>query len=218
MLLTLTLLPFALLLLPFLACWIKLISPGPCLFRQTRIGRGRRPFTMYKFRTMKPGADDSVHTAHVRRLIKNNRPMHKLDSDDSRVIKGGLMMRMSGLDELPQLINVLRGEMSLVGPRPCIPEEVPHFKAYHHRRFAVLPGLTGLWQVKRAQPTTFHGMAGLDVEYVARLSPLFDFMILMRTPGMLVWQLKSSVMTRIGETAGRPTQRIFPVDAPPEAL
>ena len=144
--------------------------------------------------------------------------MIKLDSDDNRVIKGGLLMRMSGLDELPQLINVLRGEMSLIGPRPCIPDEVPLYEVDHHRRFAVQPGLTGLWQVERTKPTTFCGMAGLDVEYVDRLSPSFDFMILLRTPGTLVWQLKTSVMTRNGKETGRSTGRIFPVDAPPEAL
>ena len=192
-LLTLAMLPFVLLLAPVLVCWIKLVSPGPCIFRQIRIGRSGRPFTLYKFRTMNLGSEDAIHEAHVMQLIMANRPMNKLDYEDSRVIKGGLMIRMSGIDELPQLINVLRGEMSLVGPRPCIPNEVPLYGEDHRRRFAVHPGLTGLWQVERTKPTTFREMAGLDLEYVERLSPLFDFKILMRTPGALIWQITNAI-------------------------
>jgi len=175
-------LPLTLSLLPLLFCWVKLVSPGPFIFRQTRIGCGGKPFTMYKTRTMRPGADPAIHEAHVRRLIASNRPMIKLDREDDRLIKGASCIRMFGLDELPQLVNVLRGEMSMVGPRPCVPSEFPLYASAHYRRFAVPPGLTGLWQIKRTQATTFREMMGMDIEYVDRLSAWADFTIMLQTP------------------------------------
>ncbi|MCX6880088.1 MAG: sugar transferase, partial [Verrucomicrobia bacterium] len=170
----LLLLPLALVLAPVLFCWIKLASPGPCIFRQTRIGRHGKPFTMYKFRTMHPEAETAVHEAHVTRLITTNLPMIKLDDEDGRLIKGACFVRMSGLDELPQLLNILRGEMSAVGPRPCVPSEFQFYDAHHFRRVAVPPGLTGIWQIERTRSTTFREMMAMDIAYVDHLSPWLD--------------------------------------------
>jgi len=185
-------LPLTLLLMSLLFCWVKLVSPGPFIFRQTRIGRGGKPFTMYKARTMKPGADTAIHDAYVQRLITNNQPMTKLDNWDGRLIKGARFIRMSGLDELPQLLNVLRGEMSMVGPRPCVASEFKLYDVDHYRRFAVPPGLTGLWQIERTQATTFREMVGMDIAYVDRLSAWADCRIMMKTPLALGRHLMTS--------------------------
>jgi lipopolysaccharide/colanic/teichoic acid biosynthesis glycosyltransferase len=188
LLLLLLMLPVALMVAPFLCCWIQLVSPGPCLFRQTRIGRGGRPFTMFKFRTMRPGAETAIHETHVTRLIEANQPLIKLDGADDRLIKGGWIIRKLGFDELPQLINVLRGEMSVVGPRPCLPSEFQLYDLDYYRRFAVQPGLTGVWQVDRTRSTTFHDMEEMDIGYVDHLSPWTDIKIVAKTPVSLVLQ------------------------------
>jgi lipopolysaccharide/colanic/teichoic acid biosynthesis glycosyltransferase len=189
----LLLLPVALVLAPVLFCWIKLASPGPCIFRQTRIGRHSKPFTMYKFRTMHPEAETAVHEAHVSHLITTNQPLIKMDDEDGRLIKGACFVRMSGLDELPQLLNILRGEMSAVGPRPCIPSEFEFYDSHHLRRFAVPPGLTGIWQIERTRFTTFRQMMAMDVDYVDHLSPWADFKIIMKTPVALLGRLTTCV-------------------------
>lgn len=197
-------LPVILVLALLVCCWIKAVSPGPVLFRQTRVGRGGKTFTIYKFRSMKPMAATCPHETHVEDLIKSNKPMTKLDlSGDPRVITGCQLIRMSGLDELPQLLNVLRGEMSLVGPRPCTPNEFALYEKYQLRRFSLQPGMTGLWQVKRCQSTTFREMVALDDLYVERLSLALDFKIVLETPGVLVKQLRSfrSIRPRLFETA-----------------
>jgi len=173
-----------------LFCWIRLVSPGNVLFRHTRIGRGGKPFTIYKFRSMKPDAATYPHDVHVEQLIKCNQPMTKLDlTGDPRLIKGGGLIRMSGLDELPQLINVVRGEMSLVGPRPCMPKEFDLYGADQMRRFSLLPGLTGLWQIKRTRSTTFREMVAMDEDYADGLSPWLDLKIVLGTPGALLTQM-----------------------------
>lgn len=200
-------LPLTLVLVMIVFCWIKLVSRGPVIFRQTRIGRGGRPFTMYKFRTMKPGAGTAVHEAHVAHLIHTNRPMTKMDCWDDRLIKGACFIRTFGLDELPQLINVLRGEMSLVGPRPCVPREFHFYDMEYARRFAVQPGLTGLWQVERTPFTTFREMAEMDLEYVDRLSPWTDFKILMRTPVSQVVQFASHACAKARKSPPWGTER-----------
>ncbi|KAB2640681.1 MAG: sugar transferase [Verrucomicrobia bacterium] len=186
-------LPLTLVLTSLLFCWVKLASPGPFIFRQTRIGRDGKPFTMYKARTMQPGADPAIHEAHILQLVRSNRPLTKLDSRDGRLIKGARVIRMLGLDELPQLVNVLRGDMSVVGPRPCIPSEFQLYDAHHHRRFAVRPGLTGLWQIQRTEATTFSEMAGMDLEYVDRLSAWSDCKIIMKTPLSMIKHILTSV-------------------------
>jgi lipopolysaccharide/colanic/teichoic acid biosynthesis glycosyltransferase len=167
---------------------IKLVSPGPVLFRQERVGyRGKR-FMCLKFRTMVVNADTGVHQGHLARLIRSDEPMVKLDhSGDPRLIPGGWVLRSLGLDELPQLINVLRAEMSLVGPRPCIPYEYEHYPPRYRRRCDTLPGLTGLWQVNGKNRTTFEQMMNYDLEYVERKSLLLDVRILAMTiPAIMV--------------------------------
>ena len=169
------------------AAIIKIVSPGPVFFRQERIGyRGRR-FMCFKFRTMFVNADTDVHKGHLEELISSNRPMTKLDGGDTRVIPGGIWLRSLGLDELPQLINVLRGEMSLVGPRPCVSYEFEKYLPRHRSRCATLPGLTGLWQVNDKNNTTFEEMMDLDIYYVQHKSLWMDIGILVRTlPAVLL--------------------------------
>jgi|SRR6185312_12339207 len=164
-----------------IAAIIKLVSPGPVFFRQERIGYRGHPFWCFKFRTMVVNAETSMHQGHLADLMTSNRPMNKLDGRDSRVIAGGIWLRALGLDELPQLINVLRGEMSLVGPRPCVQYEFEKYTPYHRGRCGTLPGLTGLWQVKGKNNTTFEQMIGLDLYYVANKSLWLDISIIART-------------------------------------
>jgi lipopolysaccharide/colanic/teichoic acid biosynthesis glycosyltransferase len=172
------------------ALWIKLVSNGPVLFRQERIGRNGRRFTLYKFRSMKANAPTQRHERHFRQLVESDCPMVKLDLlSDTRVIKGGCFLRAAGLDELPQLINVLRGEMSLVGPRPCLPEEYCFFSTRQRERFEVLPGLTGIWQVVGKGSASFSEMNAMDVLYVRRSSFGLDLSVIFRTPFALLRQM-----------------------------
>lgn len=183
-------LPFALPLIGLVVAWIRLVSRGPALFRQERVGLGGQRFTLYKFRTMRQGASTADHEAHVERLVESDQPMVKLDClGDSRLIPGGRFLRMAGLDELPQFLNVFRGEMSLVGPRPCLTEEYGFFTSSQRERFTVLPGLTGLWQVKGKNRTTFREMNAMDVHYARKSSPMLDVVIMLRTPLALVQQM-----------------------------
>lgn len=163
---------------------VRLSSPGPGFFRQTRLGRDGKPFGMLKFRTMYAGCDESLHREYVRQLLAGvaepQDGLYKLVRDE-RVTRVGAILRRSSIDELPQLVNVLRGEMSLVGPRPALPWEAQLFPAWAGPRYWVRPGLTGLWQVSgRNQLTMLEGLQ-LDVEYVARQSLHRDLAILLRT-------------------------------------
>jgi lipopolysaccharide/colanic/teichoic acid biosynthesis glycosyltransferase len=171
--------------------FIKIVSPGPVLFRQERVGHLGKRFRCLKFRTMAVNTDTAVHQAHLNHLMTSNQPMKKLDGlGDKRLIPGGLWLRALGVDELPQLINVLRGEMSLVGPRPCIAYEYENFQPRHRQRCGTLPGLTGLWQVNGKNRTTFDKMMELDLAYVEKKSLLLDLKIIARTlPAILlqVW-------------------------------
>jgi len=165
-----------------MAVYIKLVSPGPIFYKQIRIGLDGKPFQFWKFRTMKPQSDEKVHENYLKQLMKKDVPMTKLDlKNDDRIIPFGKLIRQSGLDELPQLINVLRGEMSLIGPRPSLPYEVEGFLPWHKRRFDVLPGMTGLWQVNGKNRTTFHQMMKFDVAYAKQYSFINDLMILLKT-------------------------------------
>jgi lipopolysaccharide/colanic/teichoic acid biosynthesis glycosyltransferase len=188
--------PFWLPLGILIAVWVKLVSPGPALFRQERIGHLGARFRCLKFRTMKVNADTTVHREHLNDLMTSNRPMKKLDSTgDSRLIPGGLWLRSLGIDELPQLINVLRGDMSLVGPRPSTPYEYELFQPCHRRRCESLPGLTGLWQVSGKNRTTFEKMMELDVTYCETKSLLLDAKIIIFTPFAIlrqVWDVRTS--------------------------
>jgi len=180
-----------------IAMFIKAVSPGPVLFKQERIGHLGKRFRCLKFRSMRVHADTAVHQKHLHHLLASNQPMRKLDgAGDARLIPGGLWLRALGADELPQLLNVLRGEMSLVGPRPCVPYEYEMFSPRHRRRCDTLPGLTGLWQVKGKNRTTFEKMMELDLAYVERKSLLLDLKIMVCTaPAILAqaWDTKSSL-------------------------
>ena len=166
---------------------IRLTTPGPALFRQVRLGRDRRPFVLCKFRTMYTGCPDDVHREYVRKLLTGSRPpdggregVFKLDGD-ARITPVGRLLRRTSLDELPQLLNVIRGDMSLVGPRPALDWEAEMFGAGYDRRFAVPPGLTGLWQVSGRNALTMTQGLDLDIEYVGRQSLALDLWILART-------------------------------------
>jgi len=166
---------------------VRLTSRGPALFRQERLGRERKPFTVLKFRTMHVGNDDRIHRDYVTGLLSaaaaapaGDSGLFKLDGDP-RVTRVGAWLRRTSLDELPQLINVLRGEMSLVGPRPVLPWEARLFSEAYQRRFAVKPGITGLWQVSGRSRLSMRAALELDVEYVLRRSLALDLSILLRT-------------------------------------
>jgi lipopolysaccharide/colanic/teichoic acid biosynthesis glycosyltransferase len=182
-----TLLPLMLL----IAAVIKIVSPGPIFFKQDRIGFMGRRFRMFKFRTMRVNAETSSHQNYLKDLISSNAPMIKMDTKgDPRVIRFGSVLRSSGLDELPQLINVLKGEMSLVGPRPCTPYEYEQFQPWHKQRFRALPGLTGLWQVSGKNRTTFNEMIELDIRYATDWSLWLDVKIIALTVPVLLCQVK----------------------------
>lgn len=181
-------LPFLAILTLFMTILTKLVAPGPVFFRQQRIGCNGRRFWIYKFRTMRVGADTSGHQDYFKQLIGTNAPMVKLDSaGDSRLIPCSKFLRAAGLDELPQVINVFRREMSVVGPRPCIPTEYEAYQPRQKRRCAAMPGLTGLWQVSGKNRTTFEEMVNLDIRYSETKSVSLDFkIILMTVPALLV--------------------------------
>jgi lipopolysaccharide/colanic/teichoic acid biosynthesis glycosyltransferase len=166
---------------------VRLTSPGPAVFRQERLGRGQRPFTMYKFRTMCTGNSDAIHRDYVGRLLAEGAPptggeqgFYKLESDP-RVTRLGAWLRRTSLDELPQLVNVVRGDMSLVGPRPVLAWEAELFNESVRVRFQVPQGLTGLWQVSGRSRLSMRQALDLDVEYVRRQSLGLDLAILART-------------------------------------
>jgi lipopolysaccharide/colanic/teichoic acid biosynthesis glycosyltransferase len=172
-------------LLGAIALAIRVESPGPAIFRQRRLGLARRPFTVLKFRTMRNGADTAPHREYVHSLIESSKgvergQLYKL-SVDNRVTRVGRFLRAWSLDELPQLLNVLRGEMALVGPRPVIPYEVERYPERYLPRFAVKPGLTGLWQVSGRNERTYEEMVRFDIEYAEGASLLLDLRILART-------------------------------------
>ncbi len=170
--------------LVLVALSVRLDSPGPAIYRQRRIGRDLEPFSVAKFRTMHVGVAPDAHRAHVEGMIsgagERTQPMAKL-AEDTRVTRVGAFLRRTSLDELPQLWNVIRGQMSLVGPRPPIQYEVDKYPAEAFRRFAVRPGLTGLWQVRGRSLLTFQQMIELDNEYVETRSLLLNLKILILT-------------------------------------
>ncbi len=170
---------------------VKLTSPGPIIFRQLRIGRDGKPFSFYKFRSMRCGNDDTIHREYVKNLIQGrheqinegdaDQPVYKLRSD-TRITSVGRIIRRTSIDELPQLFNVLKGEMSLVGPRPPLPYEIENYLSWHMRRLQeVRPGITGLWQVEGRSKTTFDEMVRLDLRYIRNWSLWLDIKILFKT-------------------------------------
>lgn len=180
-----------------IAALIKIVSPGPILYAQERIGFMGRRFRIFKFRTMRVNAETTAHQNHLKELINSNTPMIKMDAKgDSRVIPYGSILRSSGLDELPQLINVLRGEMSLVGPRPSTPYEYEQFQPWHKQRCRAIPGLTGLWQVSGKNRTTFNEMINLDIRYANNWSLWLDIKIMLLTFPVLLGQVREQRQTR----------------------
>lgn len=175
--------PFAI-----IAVLIKLTSKGPVFFRDTRVGKDGREFKFYKFRSMVVNNDDAIHRDYVTEFIKNGKSDDvKKITDDPRVTKVGKFLRRTSIDELPQLFNVIRGEMSIVGPRPCLPYEWEQYDEWHRRRFTVIPGCTGLWQVSGRSSVDFNDMVILDLFYIDNMSPLLDLKIIFKTiPVMLL--------------------------------
>ena len=166
---------------------VKSTSAGPALFRQERLGRNKQPFTLLKLRTMYTGTDDRIHRDYVTSLLSADQAapagrsgLFKLDADP-RITPLGLWLRRTSLDELPQLFNVLHGEMSLVGPRPVLAWEAQLFDQPYQQRFAVKPGITGLWQVNGRSRLTMRQALEFDVEYVIHRSFTRDLVILLRT-------------------------------------
>jgi len=155
---------------------IRVDSPGPAIFRQRRVGRGGRPFTVYKFRTMTHVASEGL----VRFRAPDGRLVHKM-ADDPRITPLGRILRRTSVDELPQLLNVIRGDMSLVGPRPELAEIVGGYAPWQHRRHLVRPGLTGWWQVHARSELQMHENTELDLYYVDHLSFWLDVRIIVET-------------------------------------
>src|SRR5271165_2986972 len=184
--------------LMILALWIKLASPGPIFFRQERVGHRGRRFMILKFRTMKVNVETQSHERHLEQLIHGNRPMTKLDAaGDPRIIPGGRILRAMGLDELPQLFNVLRGEMSLVGPRPCTPHEFSRYQLWQQERVNVPPGLTGYWQVNGKNKTTFTEMINMDIFYTKNMSLWLDLTIMVKTfPAVMAQVIETRVRSQ----------------------
>jgi exopolysaccharide production protein ExoY len=183
-----------------IALWVKIVSPGPIFFRQERIGFLGEPFLIFKFRTMKVNVETVMHERYLEQLISSDAPMTKLDSKgDPRIIPGGHILRATGLDELPQLLNVLRGDMSLVGPRPCTPKEFEHYNVSQLERVNALPGLTGYWQVNGKNKTTFSQMIEMDIYYTKNLTFWLDLQIILRTlPTLALQVFESRIAPRIG--------------------
>lgn len=184
--------------LALVAILVKLTSRGPVFFRQERVGRHGRPFELIKFRTMANNFDSSGHKKYLGRLIGDEErnsdeageaPMIKQDSENRSITPLGRFLRKTYLDELPQLINVFRGDMSLVGPRPCLPYEAEKYHQWHRRRFDCVPGMTGLWQVSGKNRLTFRQMIRHDINYSRRSSVGFDLRIILRTPATILTEL-----------------------------
>ncbi|HEV3309100.1 MAG TPA: sugar transferase [Chloroflexota bacterium] len=178
------------------ALLVRLTSRGPIFFRQERIGINGRPFTVIKFRTMEADADPASHREYFKRYLQGEsapgeaRNVFKLRRDPRITPLGGILRRL-GLDELPQLLNVLAGDMSLVGPRPPLEYEVAHYTPHHMGRLAVKPGITGLWQVRGRDAVDFDSMIDMDLEYVDTMSLWLDCKILIVTVPSLVWAFVS---------------------------
>jgi lipopolysaccharide/colanic/teichoic acid biosynthesis glycosyltransferase len=181
----------------FIALRIRLDSDGPVFFRQTRLGCGMAEFTALKFRTMRVDTDNTAHREYIKQIMSSsaeangNGGIYKLERPDA-ITPFGRWLRKTSLDELPQLWNVLRGEMSLVGPRPCIPYELEHFRPYQLERFLVPQGITGLWQVTARANSTFGEALDMDVAYVRGWSMGLDLRLLLRTPFELLRQRKAT--------------------------
>src|SRR5438445_5312731 len=171
----------------------RIASPGPVFYRQKRVGLGGRHFFIWKFRTMKLSAETQTHERYFQELMRSDCPMTKLDAHgDPRLAPFGRILRASGLDELPQIFNVLCGEMSLVGPRPCLPNEFAGYEPWQRERMNGLPGLTGYWQVNGKNKTTFNEMIAMDLFYLKNMSIFLDLKIILKTCSVIAEQLFKS--------------------------
>jgi len=184
-----------------IAALIKIVCPGPIFLKQERIGYGGRKFQFLKFRTMKVNCDTTEHQKHLSCLINSDgdmdMPMNKLDDGNTNIFPLGRLLRKTYLDELPQLINVFCGQMSLVGPRPPIPYEVEEYLWWHNDRLNAVPGMTGLWQVSGKNKLTFKEMVRLDIQYSRNLSFYSDLKILGRTPLAIITELFDSIIKKM---------------------
>lgn len=192
-----------LVLLPLLimvSIYIKIVSPGPLFFRQPRAGYLGKSFTIWKFRTMKVNANVAEHQKYISELLKNGKPMYKLEDFDPQIIPHGNALRKTGIDELPQLINVLRGEMSLVGPRPDVFYAIKNYKSWYHARSDAYPGLTGLWQVSGKNNVSYEEMMRLDIRYAHNISFWLDVKILLLTPITIIQQVLERLKSRKKQT------------------
>jgi lipopolysaccharide/colanic/teichoic acid biosynthesis glycosyltransferase len=202
-------LPLLLPLAGMIAVIIRMVSTGPVLFQQERVGYLGGKFMCLKFRTMFVGSDTGIHQGHLNHLLNSDIPMVKMDAQgDLRIIPFGLLLRSSGLDELPQLINVLKGEMSLVGPRPCLQYESEKYLPWQKERFHAVPGLTGLWQVSGKNRTTFVEMIQMDIEYARTKSLWLDMKIILKTVPALMIQMWDT----------RKKKRLHPLAAQPKVI
>ena len=186
-----------LLLAPLLIVIIVIVrhtTPGPALFRQQRLGKDRRCFEIYKFRTMYVDVSEESHREYVTEALTVQGDGHALDhdlhklTDDPRITRVGAFLRQTSMDELPQLLNVIKGDMALVGPRPCLSYECDLLRGRQFERFAVKPGLTGLWQVSGRSSLTFREALDLDVEYVRCRSLALDMRILLKTVPVVLFR------------------------------
>jgi lipopolysaccharide/colanic/teichoic acid biosynthesis glycosyltransferase len=187
---------------------VKLSSPGPVIYRQERIGHRGKRFMLYKFRSMRTNADTARHAAHVEGLMRDGLPMIKLDATgDPRIIPWGKLLRATGLDELPQIFNIIRGEMSVVGPRPCTVTEFERYQPWHLARVNAQPGLTGYWQVCGKNRTTFNEMIEMDICYAKQISLWLDIKIVMRTLPVLAKQVSELAKAHPRLGGGSPAAR-----------
>ncbi|MFH1868942.1 MAG: sugar transferase [Candidatus Omnitrophota bacterium] len=166
---------------------IKLTSKGPVIFRQIRLGRDKKPFSFYKFRSMYSGSSPEIHRQYIEKLMSETEKkigraggVHKL-TDDPRITMVGRIIRKTSIDELPQLFNVLKGDMSIVGPRPVIPYELKYYTTDMLERFCAKPGITGLWQVSKRYAVGYKEMVAIDILYARNWSIWLDLKILVRT-------------------------------------
>jgi lipopolysaccharide/colanic/teichoic acid biosynthesis glycosyltransferase len=190
-----------------LMCLVKLVSPGPAFYRQRRIGYRGRQFMIFKFRSMRVHAETRTHEEYLEKLIVNDTPMTKLDALDPRLIPGGRFLRAAGLDELPQIFNVLRGEMSLVGPRPCTVIEFQSYRPEQRDRVNAPPGITGYWQVNGKNKTTFKEMIAMDIFYANNMSPSLDLAIIWKTMSVVVRQMIESSVPAKGQRRNEDGER-----------
>jgi lipopolysaccharide/colanic/teichoic acid biosynthesis glycosyltransferase len=168
-------------LMTLVMCMVKVVSPGPAFYRQQRVGFRGRSFMIFKFRSMRVNADTRSHEEYFEQLMQEDSPMTKLDAFDARLIPGGRFLRATGLDELPQIWNIIRGEMSLVGPRPCTLVEFERYRPEHRERVNAPPGITGYWQVNGKNRTTFNEMIAMDIFYAKNMSPALDLAVIGKT-------------------------------------